>query len=63
VAVDLTPVRPDGEGLESVMVPVNLPNGATFGSMPQSATPAMLFMLQGLAACLVAAGVLVAVRR
>ena len=63
VAVDLTPVRPDGEGLESVMVPVNLPNGATFGVLPQSATPAMLFMLQGLVACFAAAGVLVAVRR
>ncbi len=63
VAVDLTPVRPEGEGLTPAMVPVNLPNGATFGTMPQSATPAALFMLQGLVACLVAVGVLVMVRR
>ena len=63
VAVDLTPVRPDGESLESVMAPVSLPNGATFGTLPQSATPATSFLLQGLAACLVAVGVLVAVRR
>lgn len=63
VAVDLTPVRPGDEALESVMVPVNLPNGATFGSLPQSATPATLFMLQGLAAGLVAFGVLAASRR
>jgi len=63
VAVDLTPVRPSQEGVESVMVPVNLPNGATFGSLPRSATPAALFMMQGLAACLAAALALVAVRR
>lgn len=63
VAVDLTPVRPNGEDLESVMVPVDLPNGATFGALPQSATPATLFLLQGLAACLVAVGGLVMVRR
>ncbi len=63
VAVDLTPVRPGHEGLETAMVPVNLPNGATFGSLPRSATPATLYMLQGLAACLVAFAALVAVRR
>jgi Ca-activated chloride channel family protein len=63
VAVDLTPVRPGNEGLESVMVPVNLPNGATFGALPRSATPATLYMLQGLVACLIAIGVLVASRR
>ena len=63
VAVDLTPVRPENEGLESVMVPVNLPNGATFGTLPRSATPATLFLLQGLAACVLAASALVASRR
>lgn len=63
VAVDLTPVRPEGESVESLMTPVNLPDGAAFGALPQSATPAALFMLQGLVACLAAAGVLVGVRR
>lgn len=63
VAVDLTPVRPGHEGLETAMVPVNLPNGATFGSLPRSATPATLYMLQGLAACLVAVAAVVGVRR
>jgi len=63
VAVDLTPVRPEGESLENLAVPVNLPAGATFGTLPQSATPATLFMLEGLAACLVAVGVLAMVRR
>jgi Ca-activated chloride channel family protein len=63
VAVDLTPVRPETEFVESVPVPVNLPAGSTFGSLPRSATPATLFMLQGLAACLMALYVLVMVRR
>ncbi|MBX7187466.1 MAG: marine proteobacterial sortase target protein [Vicinamibacteria bacterium] len=63
VAVDVTPVRPGNESAEPVMVPVNLPNGATFGSLPQSATPAAWFMVQGLVALVVAAGVLVVVRR
>ena len=63
VAVDMTPVRPVDQLLDTVLVPVNLPSGSTFGTLPQSATPAALFLLQGLAACLVAAGVLVMVRR
>jgi Ca-activated chloride channel family protein len=63
VAVDLTPVRPVDQLLDSVMVPVNLPNGAPFGSLPRSATPALLFLLQGLVACVAAAGVLVVARR
>ncbi len=63
VAVDMTPVRPVDQLLDSVMVPVNLPNGATFGGLPSSATPAMLFLLQGLAACVAATSVLFAVRR
>ena len=63
VAVDLTPVRPGNQSLESATVPVNLPNGATFGSLPQSATPATLFLLQGLVACMAAAFLLVAARR
>jgi Ca-activated chloride channel family protein len=63
IAVDLTPVRPEGEALESLMVPVNLPNGATFGSLPRSATPATLYLLQGLAACFAALTLLVVSRR
>jgi Ca-activated chloride channel family protein len=63
VAVDLTPARPDGEGLEPVMVPVNLPHGATFGTLPLSATPATLLLLQGFGALLVAASAWIAARR
>ena len=63
VAVDLTPVRPESESAEPLMVPVNLPNGATFGRLPQSATPAAWLMVQGLVAIVLAVGALVAVRR
>ena len=63
VAVDLTPVRPWNEGAEPAMVPVNLPSGATFGTLPQSATPAAWLMVQGLVAFVVAAGALVVARR
>ncbi len=63
VAVDLTPVRPLEEGLESVMVPVNAPNGSAFGSLPRSATPATLLMLQALLAWFGAGTVLLLARR
>ncbi len=55
VAVDLTPVRPLEESMESVMIPVNTPHGSAAGTLPQSATPATLFLLQGLAASIAAA--------
>jgi Ca-activated chloride channel family protein len=52
VAVDKTPVRPDGEGLTSEQVPNLLPYGqsaeAIFG-FPATATPAALYRWQGLA--------------
>ncbi|MFN8092789.1 MAG: marine proteobacterial sortase target protein [Vicinamibacteria bacterium] len=44
VAVDVTPVRPEGAPLETRPVPVNLPHGwsseAVFGELPQTATRA-----------------------
>ena len=63
VAVDVTEARPDGEALESMLVPVNAPVGSTFGGLPRSATPASLFLLQGFAGCLAALTLLVAARR
>jgi Ca-activated chloride channel family protein len=63
VAIDLTPARPEEEAARTVMVPVNLPNGATFGNLPRSATPATLYLFQGLAACLVAVSLLMVARR
>ena len=63
VAVDVTPVRPQGTALESSLIPVNAPAGLTFGGLPRSATPATLYLLQGLAACLAAVTLLIAARR
>lgn len=63
VAVDLTPVRPLEEGLDSVTIPVNAPAGTAFGGLPQSATPASWLLLQALAAWLGASAILVLVRR
>jgi Ca-activated chloride channel homolog len=44
VAVDVTPSRPDGPGLQTAAVPTNLPHGwvyeSVFGALPQTATPA-----------------------
>lgn len=58
VAVDKTPSRPDGEGLESAPVPSRLPAGwsarAVFGQLPGTATAAPLLMLSGLLGLLVA---------
>ncbi len=46
VAVDVTPARPEGVGLQSAAVPTNLPHGwsydAVFGELPRTATLAPL---------------------
>jgi Ca-activated chloride channel family protein len=63
VAVDVTTARSPEEPSETAIVPVSLPNGSTFGSLPKSATPATLYLLQGLAAFVVALGLYVAARR
>jgi Ca-activated chloride channel family protein len=62
VAVDVTPSRPVDAGLERVDIPLTPPHGAP-GSLPQTATPAALFLLQGLSAILAAFIVLAATRR
>jgi len=53
VAVDVTPSRPQGEGLSTRAVPTNLPQGwsyeAVFGRLPQGGSPARLLVLAGLA--------------
>ena len=52
VAVDKTPARPLEEMLDSQPVPTSLPKGwsanALFGQLPQTATPADLYLLLGL---------------
>ncbi len=52
VAVDVTPTRPDGEGLETAAVPTNLPAGwrreMVFGSMPVGGTAGRLHLLVAL---------------
>jgi len=52
VAVDKTPVRPADQSLHSKPVPTHLPQGWSqahvIGSMPQTATPALLHALLGL---------------
>ena len=63
VAIDLTPARPEGRAAQTTPVPVSLPNGSTFGGLPRSATPATLYLFEGLAACLVAVSLLVVARR
>ncbi len=63
VAVDLTPVRPAEESMESVMIPANTPHGSALGTLPQSATPATLFLLQGIAASIAAAVLFAAGKR
>lgn len=54
VAVETTPVRPQGAPLHSAAVPVQLPAGwkfgSVFGSLPQTATAAALHTLYGAAA-------------
>ena len=52
VAVDKTPVRPQGQSLDSKPIPVNLPAGwnadRVFGTLPQTATPGPAHLLLGL---------------
>jgi Ca-activated chloride channel family protein len=49
VAVDVTPLRPDGVGLDTEAVPANLPNGHShegyFGALPKTATSGMLHLI------------------
>lgn len=58
VAVDVTTARPPDEPALRQAVATPLPAGQTFGTLPQSATPASLYLARGLAALLVALGVL-----
>lgn len=52
VAVDKTPARPSDEALHSKPLPTHLPHGwsqaQVFGGMPQTASPARLYLLAGL---------------
>jgi Ca-activated chloride channel family protein len=59
VAVDTTPSGIDPRTCTSELVPVNLPNGwgGTQGALPQTATPAMLWIVIGLALLAAAYGV------
>jgi Ca-activated chloride channel homolog len=53
VAVDVTPTRPEGSPGRTANVPVALPAGMVyekvFGGLPQTATPAPLYVALGLA--------------
>jgi Ca-activated chloride channel family protein len=66
VAVDVTPSAPPGTIAKRSALPTNLPEGldhaAIFGGLPQTATPAPLLLVVGLAALLLA-GMLVALQR
>jgi hypothetical protein len=57
--VDVTPSRPQDQGLDTAAVPTNLPAGwnheAVFGALPQGGTAAPVYLLCGLV--LVALGV------
>jgi Ca-activated chloride channel family protein len=52
VAIDVTPTRPDGKGLETAAVPSNLPagwrRGMVFGSMPAGGTAGRMHLLTAL---------------
>lgn len=52
VAVDVTPTRPEGAPGSTAAVPTNLPAGweyeGVFGTLPQGATPAQLYLVLGL---------------
>lgn len=63
VAVDVTPVRPLEEPMESATVPVNAPHGSAGGTLPRAATAATLFLLEGLAASIAAVALFVLARR
>jgi Ca-activated chloride channel family protein len=58
VAVDVTTARPPDEAAHAQMIPVTVPAGSAFGTLPQSATPASLYLARGLAAVILALGVL-----
>lgn len=62
VAVDKTPVRPVDAALDSQAVPVELPQGwsrsKVFGHLPQTATPAQLYLMIGFLSLLMALGLL-----
>jgi Ca-activated chloride channel family protein len=66
VAVDVTPVRGDGDALHTRNLPTNLPHGwnyeAVFGGLPQTATAAQLHSLIG-AMLLLLAGLFYLLRR
>jgi len=66
VAVDVTPVRPDGAGLEAESVPANLPDGGShegyFGALPKTATPGMLHLMFAMIAAALA-GIVFLARR
>jgi Ca-activated chloride channel family protein len=65
VAVDVTPVRPDGEALQSHAMPTNLPHGwdytAVFG-LGQGATDARLHAILGVVALIIATALAIARR-
>jgi Ca-activated chloride channel family protein len=54
VAVDVTPLRPEGLGLDTEAVPANLPDGHShdgyFGVLPKTATPGLLHLIFALIA-------------
>ena len=54
VAVDVTPVRPDGAMLTKAVLKVNLPNGMQPGQLPQTATHAPFHFVTGFIAALLA---------
>lgn len=58
VAVDVTPLRPEGAGFDTEALPVNLPNGGSqegfFGALPKTATPSLLHLIFALAAAALA---------
>jgi len=66
VAVDVTPVRPGDQSLESHALKTNLPDGwdytAVFG-LGQGATDAPVHVMLGLVACVLAAALAAAARR
>lgn len=67
VAVDKTPVRPEGEKLVSAILPANLPQGwnydSVFGELPRGATDSRWHALAGGAASLLAGALFWGCRR
>lgn len=58
VAVDVTPLRPEGAGLDAEPVPTNLPEGGShngyFGALPRTATPGLLHFIFAMVAAALA---------